>query len=99
MSDAPTPDEVFADLDDEQNAECLYLDREMNDDAYLWAGEEDCYYLLERTRSGTWMPLPRLLTPETAEAVLEATIDADTESYEVRPQTTLPPGRHHTDRE
>lgn len=96
MSDAPTASEILSDLDDDSDDECIYLDRDP-DDAYLWAGD-DQYYLLERSRSGSWFPRPKPVGEDAATYELEQTLESDTDDYEVRPQTELPPDRHHLDR-
>lgn len=106
---APDPDEVLEELEsdltdddnEEENAEanCLYLDR--TEPAYLWdAEDDDTYVYLEQTQSGTWLPRGRPIAPDEAEHHLGEVLDEDsTDTYEVRPQTALPPGRHRRDQE
>lgn len=91
------PHEVLEDLDDSDDDECLYFDRV--EPAYLWAGEDDRYILLEQSRSGTWLPRGRPIGEDEAEYQIQQTIDSDTATYEVRPQTSLPPGRHRRDQQ
>lgn len=101
MSEAD-PSEVLEDLDadtdDESNGnvECVYLDRDSP--AYIWPAEEDGrYILLEESRSGTWLPYGRPISAADAEYLLEEVIESDYDTYEIRPQTALPPGRHRWD--
>lgn len=85
------PHEVLEDLDDSDDDECIYIDSP--DPAYLWStDDEDMYIILEQSRGGTWLPRGRPISTARAEQYLEA------DSYEVRPQTKLPPGRHPKDR-
>lgn len=98
MPNAPTPHEVLADLDDSNDDECLYLDR--LDPAYIWAAkEDDRYILLEQSRSGSWLPRGRPIDADEAAYQIELAIESDTDAYEIRPQTSLPPGRHRRDRQ
>lgn len=91
MSDAPTPEEVLDDLDDCDDDECIYLDGDSP--AYIWASDEEgMYIILEQSRNGAWLPRGRPIEKERAENYLDA------ETYEVRPQTELPPDRHPKDR-
>lgn len=90
------PHEVFEDLDEED--ECIYLDRP-NDPAYIWRGEsEGQYVLLEQSSSGSWLPRGRPIDESVAESYLGDAQESDVATFDVRPQTELPPGRHRKDR-
>lgn len=97
MPDAPTPSEILEDLDDDNDDECVYLDR--TEPAYIWAHPEDDdrYILLEQSRSGSWLPRGRPIDADEAEYQIGRALESDTDTVEVRPQTTLPPGRHRRD--
>lgn len=86
------PHEVLEDLDDGDDAECIYI---RDGPAYLWnSTAEDTYVLLEQTQSGSWYPRGMPISSNRAAGYLEQATE-----YDVRPQTELPPGRHERDRE
>lgn len=92
------PQTVLENLEDTDDDECLYIDRDDPNDAYLWPlteEDDDGYALLERSRRGTWIQ-PRPISPDGAVNYLERV--SDDVAVEVRPQTGLPPKRHPVDK-
>lgn len=94
---APTPDEVLDDLDDADDAECLYIDALLHDDVYIWTDpddDDDRYIILERSSSGSWLPRGKPVSRGYVEMEIG---QADVSDVEICPQTALPPGRHRRD--
>ena len=90
-----SPDETLEAIGED---ECLYVERDEPDDAYIWADpepDEEGYALLERTSRGTWI-MPHPISEDGAIAYLERL--PDDVGVEVNPQTNIPDGKNPIDR-
>lgn len=88
--DDPTSADVLDEL--QTGSECVHI---TDPDEYLvWESEDDeNWFVLEKTPSGTWYPNPRISHQEMAEALL-----GDAGNYTIKPiEQTIPNGRLSVD--